>query len=195
MVLFLIPSLSLPLINFEYDGVGSYLITTGNSLDVKLGHVGKNLYNYTPNRFYGVLNSSAFFISNFVCPAVASFSACLIVYGKSTSRNVVRVLRWAFTFSMVDALVVGVLFVAPEIEKISRWIFDDTISLCETLTEDTGDDCLVIKGSMSRGGWYLLAFAVAFDCFILGTLLIVGGEEARRRKEEQLEEDEQIQVL
>jgi len=111
----------------------------------------------------------SFYFNNVICPFIAVMGGVLIKIKKSTP-SIIRITRWAFTFSMLDALVIALLFVAPEVSMISRWIFDDSIELCTELTRDTDDECLVISGTMLTGGYFMCAAAICFDVFMVTTL-------------------------
>mmetsp|Transcript_10383 Transcript_10383/g.21380 ORF Transcript_10383/g.21380 Transcript_10383/m.21380 type:complete len:540 (+) Transcript_10383:161-1780(+) len=170
MVLFVIPAFSLDIVKFNYTGFGADFLKDGKtSIRVKVLTFGDNLVTDTPSAFYGAINIISFYINNVVCPVIAVAGAVLIRMKKATP-GIIRMTRWAFTFSMLDAVVIAILFVAPEVSMISKWIFDDSISICTTLEQDTDDDCLVISGSILTGGYFLILSALCFDVFLISTL-------------------------
>ena len=120
MVLFIIPAFTMDAVEFNYTGVGArHLKDDVTTVRVKMLTFGNNLVADTPSAFYGGLNITSFYFNNIICPIVAVVGAVLIRIKKS-SPGIVRMTRWAFTFSMLDAVIIAIFFVAPEVSMISK---------------------------------------------------------------------------
>ena len=120
LVLFAIPAFTMDAVKFTYTGIGaSHLKDDVTTIKVKMITFGDNLVADTPSAFYGILNVVSFYFNNIICPIIAVVGAVLIRIQKS-SPGIIRMTRWAFTFSMLDAVVIALFFVAPEVSMISK---------------------------------------------------------------------------
>ncbi len=177
----LIPTLSLPLVRFTYSGVAAALIddadATADGLirELKLTDIGDGLYNNTPEHFIALNNAFFFYFNTFACPIFAMLS-CMWYRYASPNPGVLRIVRWTFTLSMLDTVVIAFFFAAPEIDLISTWVFDGT-ALCEALVVKADDQCLDIVGEILPGGYWCAGLALCFDIFVFITLWQAGSDE------------------
>ncbi|GMI07031.1 hypothetical protein TrVE_jg291 [Triparma verrucosa] len=90
--------------------------------------------------------------------------------------------------SMLDGVVISVGFSVVQIEMVSRWIFDDSISICEELKKDADDDCLVIEGAFGRGFWWIAAGSLLWNVYC-GSMMVSIWKEERLAFEADMERE------
>jgi len=181
----LIPGLTLELSKFTYKGVMSDFVST-SVLVCDFWDLGVNLWRYTPSRFYGVLFSGCYWLNNVFFPLVTfGLCTCKVLGDWRVSR---RVYKFCYAMSMLDGVVISVGFSVVQIEMVSRWIFDDSISICEELKEDADDDCLVIEGAFGRGFWWIAAGSLLWNVYC-GSMMVSIWKEERLTFEADMERE------
>ena len=139
-IMCLIPGLTLEISKFTYKGVMEDFVSP-SVLVCDFWDFGVNLWRYTPSRFYGVLFSGCYWLNNVFFPLVTfGLCTCKVLGDWRVSR---RVYKFCYAMSMLDGVVISVGFSVVQIEMVSRWIFDDSISICEELKEVRGGGTFV----------------------------------------------------
>jgi hypothetical protein len=85
--------------------------------------------------------------------------------GIKSMKSILRVLH-VIVNPLIFAL--SLLVVLPQLEGISRILFDEQTSvLCSRFTDLLEDDCLRVSGKAHWGSWALLGHAISLEVFVL----------------------------
>ena len=176
---FYIPAFLFPVVEFTYSGLAASLMDD-SALTLKLSvlNIPVNLFNFTPQRFFAFVNALFYYINNVVFPPLAVVLAIVLNHKLSSKpRVVLALLRFVFPFAILEALVIAVLFAAPEMTLISSWIFDASDFCVSAASGNVGESCLQIEGRVLSGVWWTALAAVGTDLYVVLTLRECGKEE------------------